>query len=103
MDGKTYSTRMDMVYIPTSDWATQCLSERKPILMGMSPGNPYYYKEENLLKMIKFANKHTDCVGSAVYVSAISNLSFQNLNDSICAHERPIPFGICFNRMLHYN
>ena len=37
------------------------------MLMGMSIGCPYYYQKENIVKLIKFANIHTDCV-SVYYV-----------------------------------
>ena len=55
-------TDEDSVLPPVFDRAKRHLAERRPIVLGISPGNPYYYREENLRKLLQFANEHSDKV-----------------------------------------
>ena len=52
----------DSVLPSVFDCAKRHLAERRPIVLGISPGNPYYYREENLRKLLQFANEHSDKV-----------------------------------------
>ena len=48
---------------PPSSNLQRLLAERPPLLLGISPGNPYYYKEENLKWLLEFADRSSDLVG----------------------------------------
>jgi hypothetical protein len=36
------------------------LENKRTIVLGISPGNPFFYKMENLQKMFQFAKKNSD-------------------------------------------
>ena len=38
------------------------LCKKRPLVLGISPGNSYYYKNENLVNLLNFAENNSDKV-----------------------------------------
>ena len=41
-------------------------NERRPMVLGISPGNPYYYQDENLQEIFQFAANNSNDVNTLI-------------------------------------
>ena len=70
---RTFFKKMQVVRTVTCPSLSVTLGQkylqlRHPIILGISPGNPYYSKQENLKRLIRFAVSNSDQVTHRIYI-----------------------------------
>ena len=65
------------------------LQNRRPLLLGISPGNPHYYQMEALERLFDFARRNSDKVGKRhqpplTFTAKCITIEFKNRGEKFC-------------------